>query len=190
MLGDWNTWYPGRGPLAHDLRLAFPDRWVRFHSLPGSKRYPDGAAEYSVVLERHNRILGELAHQEEGVVLLTTGYSRTPEPVRPQAELVELDLLASPWRTVAVHEQEGDFGNPNYWHVFGSQWRWSPGVFDPIVRLVADDMLANIMVVALDCRWLLHPYDGGMDVISESTRHRDEMKAKYQDWLSHREDGL
>ena len=85
---------------------------------------------------------------------------------------------------------EDDFGHPSYWHVFLSEWSWQPGAFDRLVRLVADDVLANVMIVALDCRWLLHPYDGGMDVILESPAARDALKARYPEWLSARADGL
>lgn len=36
------------------------DRWVRFHSLPGSQRYPGSADEYAEILDRHVTVLGEL----------------------------------------------------------------------------------------------------------------------------------
>jgi hypothetical protein len=184
MLNDWKRWFPSCEPVAHHLPLAFPERWVRFHSLPGSKRYPESDAELATVIERHNRVLGELTRKGETVALLTTGYSETAEPVRAERELSELDPLAQPWHTVAMHQQPDNFPAPCFWHVFVSEWRWSPGVFDPIVRLVADDVIGNIMITALDCRWLLHPYDGGMDVIVESTAARDMLKVRYLEWLA------
>jgi hypothetical protein len=190
MLTDWCRWFPDCEPLAHHLRVAFPDRWVRFHSLPGSKRYPEDEDEYATVMERHNRILGELIHPGQTVVLLSTGYSETPTPVRSQPEWQTLDPGAVPWRTVAMHEVSADFAVPNYWHVFASERAWLPGVFDLLIRLVADDVVTNVMIVAPDCRWLLHPYDGGMDVIAESRVIRDRIKAAYTGWLSARPDGL
>jgi hypothetical protein len=48
----------------------------------------------------------------------------------------------------------------------------------------------NEVVVADDCRWALHPYDGGMDVIAESPAARDRLRAMYSWWLSARPDGL
>ena len=190
MLTDWQTQFPHCEPVGYHLRVAFPDRWVRFHSLPESKRYPESATEYTTVLERHNRILGEIVREGEAVCLLTTGYSSSTEPIRSYAELLELDPGAVPWRTVAMHHEDGNFTDPNFWHVFVSTWHWSPGTFDPLVRLVADDVLANIMIVAPDCKWLLHPYDGGMDVILESKTERDKLKALYPSWLPFRPDGL
>jgi len=157
--------------------------------LPGSKRYPENESEYATVLMRHNCVLGELAGDGETVVLLTTGYSETPEPMRPHPKLTAFDPFAVPWRTVAMHDTDDNFGEPTYWHVFVSRWDWTPGLFDPLVRLVADDVVANVMIVALDCRWLLHPYDGGMDVMLESSVARDWLKSRYPEWLSARSDG-
>jgi hypothetical protein len=191
MLTRWQQWLPGCDPVAHQLRMAFPDRWVRFHSLPGSKRYPEGEAEYATLLERHNRILGALAQPEEAIILLSTGYSTSPEPVRPQPEWQLLDPMALPWRMVAMHELDAPFFlAPSYWHVFASERVWQPSHLDPIIRLVADDVLANVMVVSPDCRWLLHPYDSGMDVIAESSAARDRLKRGHARWLSARADGL
>ena len=183
MLSDWDRWFPDCEPVAHHLPITFPGRWVRFHSLPGSKRYPEDEAEYGTVLERHNRVLGELACAGEPVALLTTGYSETADPAPRQQELLELDPHARYWRTIAMHEQPDNFPEPSFWHVFMSGWYWWPGVFDAIVRLVAADVLANVMIVALDGRWLLHPYDGGMDVIVESRGVRDALAERYPEWL-------
>jgi hypothetical protein len=184
MLNDWNRSFPACEPIGHQMRVKFPDRWVRFHSLPDSKRYPENEGEYAVLLERFNVILKALSRQAERVVLLTTDYSESPAPVRSQAELQALDPTAVPWRTVAMHELDENFAAPCYWHVFASNRDSLPGAFDPVVRLVADDALRNIMIVAPDCRWLLHPYDGGMDVIAESQPARDLLKARYRTWLS------
>ncbi|MBN9117653.1 MAG: hypothetical protein J0I06_00525 [Planctomycetes bacterium] len=190
MLDNWQERFPNCEPVSHLMRTAFRKRWVRFHSLPESKRYPENEGEYETVLHRHNRILGELVGSERGVALLTTGYSETPQPVRTYPELDAFDPNAKLWRTVAMHELERDFSDPNYWHVFASGWEWRRGLFDPLVRLVADGTVANVMIVDLDCRWLLHPYDGGMDVILDSPAARGRLRAIHKDWLSLRADGL
>lgn len=184
MLTNWNHWFPDCEPLAHHLVAVFPDRWVRFHNLPGSKRYPEHEAEYATVIERHNLVLGDLTRRGETVFLLTTGWSETVEPVRRQRELLDLDPLAQPWRTIAMHQQPDNFSEPMYWHVFASTWCWFPGMFDCLVRLIADDVLANVMIVAPDCQWLLHPYDGGMDVIVESRTARDSLADRHSKWLA------
>lgn len=190
MLADWDRCYPQCEPIGHHLRAAFPERWVRFHSLPGSKRYPEDEAEYAEVLARHNAILGELARTGSHVALVTTGYSGSPEPSRYYPAVVAFDPVAVPWRTIAMHRVEEGFDEPRYWHLYASAWDWRPGAFDPLVRLVADDAVANVLVVAPDCRWVLHPYDGGMDVIAESSGARQVLREKHSAWLSARADGL
>ncbi len=184
MLDDWDTRFPGCPPVGHLLRTAFPRRWVRFHSLPESKRYPESRFEYEVLLGRHDTVLGELTPPGSRVVLVTTGYTETPEPARSYEELLSLDPSAAPWRSIDL-EDDG-----YYSHFHTSRWTWGPGVFDHILRLVASGRLGNILIVAPDCRWVLHPYDGGMDVILESEVARDALKACHADWLSSHPDGL
>ncbi len=120
MLPDWDRCFPGVPPIGHDLREGFPERWARFHSLPGSRRYPADQADHDELLMRHHVILGELAQPGDRVVLVTTGYSESATPVRDCPELAELDPLAAHWRTVAMHEHEGILDETNYWHFFAS----------------------------------------------------------------------
>lgn len=187
-LACWEQHFPDCAPVAHWLKAAFPERWVRFHSLTGSKRYPDNEAEYATVLERHNHILADLTGSERSVVLLSPGASASPNPVRAP-EWEALDPEAVLWRSVPMHELEEGWDEPHFLQVFASIWEWRWGLFDPIVRLVADDVLWNVMVVNAECRWLLHPYDGGMDVIAESSVARDQIKSSHLNWLSPRPDG-
>jgi len=127
--------------------------------------------------------LAELTGSQRNVILLSTGYSESSEPVRLEQSLWTLDPDARPWQSL-LYDWDTDSDDRFFWHVFASEWEWLPGVFDPIVRLVADDAIANIMIVDPDCRWLLHPYDGGMDVIAASSVARDHLEASHQDWLS------
>ena len=112
MLDDWFVKFPGCEPVAHRLRAAFPARWVRFHNLPGSKRYPDDQDEYATVLGRQNRILDELVGGEASIILLTTEYSGPPgtveiSPVVPKLRLIERG--AKPWRSVPMHDVDESF---------------------------------------------------------------------------------
>ena len=127
MLPDWDRCFPHCEPIGYHLRAAFADRWVRFHSLPGAKRYPEDDAEFAEVLARHNAILGELTRPGERVVLVTTGYSESPAPSRSYPNVVAFDPGAAPWRTIAMHRIEDAFAEPNYWHLFGSLREWRPG---------------------------------------------------------------
>lgn len=189
MLVDWTKQFPGCEPIAHQPRVRFPSRWVRFHSLPESKRYPDCEGEYETVLNRFNRVLGELSQTDQTINLLTTGTSFSADPGR-SSDVTTLDPDAKLWRTVSMHDADEGFLDPVYWHVFVSTWPQGTGRFDQIIRLVADWKTVNVMVVPPDCRWLLHPYDGGMDVIAESTAARDRLRSLHTGWLSSEPSGL
>ena len=192
MLDDWCVKFPGCEPVAHRLRATFLDRWVRFHSLPDSKRYPDDQDEYATVLGRQNRILDELVGGEAGIILLTTEYSGPPGTVEisPVPELQSIARGEKPWRTVPMHEVDENFDESTYWHVFASELAWRPGVLDPVLRLVIDNVIANVMIVDRGCRWIFHPYDGGMDLILENSAARDGLRSTHADWLSPWPDGM
>lgn len=186
----WRSTYPDCEPIPYWLREVYPHRWVRFHSLPDSKRYADDSSETQIILDRHNAILGDLALPNEALVLLSTGYTDTPIPCQSEAALTPLDSTAQHWRTIAKHKLENDEEYPNYWHLYMSVWAWRPGIFNPILRLVAADRVANTMIVSTTHDWIYHPYDGGADVILNSSEARDRLKFNFQTWLSPRDDGL
>ena len=41
-------------PISHWMRDS--PGWLRIHSLPGSKRYPESDAEYAEMVRRHNAV--------------------------------------------------------------------------------------------------------------------------------------
>jgi hypothetical protein len=175
----------GAPPIAHELRAGrLRPRWVRFHMLPGSKRYPQTAEEYATVLGRHNALLAELVGEGEPAVLLTTGYSDTPSPLADAAWTVP---DAWHWRSV---QPSPDDPQPIWWHLYGQLVHWHPGVFDALLRGVADDQASNVLILPVDRAAMYHPYDGGADLILPDIATRDTLRAKYRDWLSAHPAGL
>lgn len=176
----WAKSFPNFEPVAHRLHAEFADRWARFHSLPESKRYPDSEEELVVVLHRHNAVLAALAGRGDPVVLLTTEFSWVAAPA-----LAPTYSPSSVWWRTARHGEA-------FWHVYGSESAWEPHLFDPIVRRVAEDGLniGNVMICDAGCRWIVHPYDGGMDVVVRSTGERDRLRSKFAGWLSPHPEGL
>lgn len=179
----WMSTYGNTTPIR--LRDKFNDRWVRFHSLPDSKRYADSEAEYLILLKRYNSILAALAENRESLLLLTAGYSETSMPVREDPHLAAFDPRANHWWSIAPDDDASC-----YRHLFVSEWTWEPNIFDPLLRLVADDTVSDVHLVNLSSNWVLHPYDGGTDVILASINERDRLSQKFCPWLSQHEDGL
>ncbi|GAA2905203.1 hypothetical protein Acy02nite_86120 [Actinoplanes cyaneus] len=87
------------------------------------------------------------------------------------------------WRTVALDaDTDSDEQLHMQLHVESSGLD-SPEL-DPLLRAVADDELANVIVTPPGLEWLYHPYDGGADVILPTREQRDALKLEYRSWLS------
>lgn len=172
----WRVLTNDAPPIAHDLRITCGPRWVWFHSLPESKRYAESEQEYREILKRHDAIVSTFASDGDLLHLLTAGYSATPSPKRSYTELDTLDPNSEPWRSVRIDEAW-------YYHVFYSPFRWSTGAAHPIFRLVADEVVREVVFIAEDGRWAYHPYDGGGDLICPDAEIRDELAARFREWL-------
>ncbi|XVU25093.1 DUF3885 domain-containing protein [Actinoplanes sp. CA-054009] len=183
----WDEHWPGCSKLPYELRGAH-DRWIRFHTLPGSKRYPGSEAEVETVLARHNTVLAELV-TGPAVLVITAGYSDAPQPEEPgrSPETLALQPDAVYWTSARVDDEPGF---ESWVHLYVSQMPWSVGCLDSLLRQIADDVIANVLVADTDLRWLYHPYDGGMDLILSSAAERDALRDRHRDWLSMRPDGL
>jgi hypothetical protein len=174
--------------VGYRLRSTLPNRWVRFHSLPGSRRYANCEEDYRELLHRFNAVLEYLRASAREVFLVTVGYSTCGGTAERHPQIAELDPSAKHWRTMGAPEL--DVPPSTQWRFYCSRWPVQQSPFDALVRLVADDVADNVLFVASDYSWLLHPYDGGMDVVVESQEARDELRTMFAAWRSARSDGL
>ena len=83
-----------------------------------------------------------------------------------------------------------DPDDPIYWHFFAEARKWQIGEFDPLVRLIATHEVANVLIVHRACEWVLHPYDGGMDVFAERADTLKVLRTRFTEWLSPHPTGL
>jgi hypothetical protein len=171
-------------PVGHMLQAYAPDRWVRFHSLPDGRRYPETPDEYDELLYRTDVLVGELSQPGDDLMLVTGLYGRRgaphPEPSSAQ-QLVQPD--ARYWCTVdATRDTDDDALWPLHlwvgWRPFGHR------ALDTVVRLVADDELAAVIVVVPDRLVAIHPYHGGVDLLFPTTEERDAVRRRYVDWTT------
>lgn len=189
----WESRWPTCRPIGHELRTSAGGRWIRFHSLPGSKRFAETPEERAEVLSRHNTVLADLfslveAADERPVALaITCAWGNRADRARPP-DLVAADPAASFWRS---HQRDPEAAHSTMWtHLWTSTRPWSPGSMDELLTLVADWKTADVVIAPLSLDWLYHPYDGGADVIAASTVARDRLAAKYKAWLSPHPHGL
>ena len=188
----WNQAFPGAVPLGYLFRHYFPGRWVRFHSLPQSRRYPENEADWAMLLDRQNTIL-EAVIGRPAPVALVTGYYAWAESVGVENLLAEtalhrFDYTALP--PVALESVDPEQYQPgDRYHPLFARVYWQRGAFDDVLREVAEDAV-RCFWVSPEQQCLIAPYDGGLDVIVRDTPSRDALKARFRAWLSGREDGL
>ncbi|GAA0614045.1 hypothetical protein GCM10010174_34620 [Kutzneria viridogrisea] len=179
----WRQQWPGCPPLAGTLKHVYRDRWVRFHSLPASKRYPEHEAEYDIVLHRYNSVLDELFHAQE-VRIVATDWSHNPEPPARSARHALWHPDARHWTSICTSERETDPDFITYDHLYVSRTRWQSGLIDDLLRAVADDAAHGVMITSPSFDRIHHPYDGGADVLLPTTDERDALKQRHTHWLS------
>ncbi len=170
--GMWETKWPSTKPLGWLLRTQHHHRWVRFHALPESKRYPESAVEYATILARHKAVLTELGASAELFVC---------EP----DWLGDHRLPGSFWRRVV--EEEGETEPVD---LYVRKLSPSSPEFDGLLAAVADDESGGVIIGPEELGWLFAPYPGGVDVIASSTSERDHLKGAFADWLPANPAGL
>lgn len=172
----WQQRWPDCEPVGHKLKGVYRDVWVRFHSLPGSQRYPVGDDEYAIVLDRYNTVLDELFAGTEVYVVRPVW---TSEPAVP-AHVPD----AGYWLTLLV-EDDPDPEFRTYHHLFVDRRTWQRGCIDGLLREVAGDEVAHVLITDVRMERIYHPYDGGADVFLPTPVEREHLRAAHTDWLSH-----
>ncbi|TWG22801.1 hypothetical protein FHX75_121337 [Micromonospora palomenae] len=174
----WEARWPQLPPIFRSLPVE-PERWVRFHSLPGSKRYADTDEEYATILHRHDTVLAELGATD--LVVITVEVLGTPTPGRRQPVLAELLPEAECWSVFSWPDLEPElcFG-----HAYASRVDRRSVRLAGLLRRVADDEVDHVIIAPPDLSWLYAPYDGGADVLLPTREGRDELRERHPDWLS------
>ncbi len=184
----WNSEFDNFAPEAHNLKHEYKSRWVRFHSLPESKRYPENEDEYLEVLRRHNIVLQELCGNGIKVFVVLPEYSEERVPSQPELELLKPFPSSEPWCTLAQHEDGHDY--EFYWHLHVSEVKFTGSELNNLFRMVANDEVGNIMIICPSKGVVFHPYDGGADVVLASADQRDHLKEQCREWLSSHPEGI
>jgi hypothetical protein len=180
----------GETPLVgHVLRKRLPRRWLRIHSLPGSKRYAETEDERREILRRQNSLCSDLIGDGNACVIVFCSFGEEEQlPAEVRAALRGLEAIFL--TTISAAEWSGEVDLAGEYPLMMAELAWRPGAIDAVLLAVADDVLATPLLVGMERGCVVAPYDGGVDIIADSEQVRDQLKARYASWLSRHPAGL
>ena len=152
--------------------------WVRFHSLPRSKRYADSDAEDRTIVRRTLAVLDALNVDAEELWVVCNSWSSrrvTPAQLDP---ITRRALVDAQW--VGSHENLEPTDQLVEWvSVLAAN---DARLGDVILAAAEDRNPASF--APPDFAWLLRQYDGGCDVWVQSAAQRDALAETFASWLS------
>lgn len=177
ILQAWRTHFGDALPTGSSCRRALPDRWLRIHSLPQSKRYPETTDEVRELLMRQNTVATDVLGEASDCVLFITRFGDEPD-------CEDLPLVGQTPELVLSVAEDGDAIS-----FFALPVTWRRGAFDDLILACARDRTGQILFADLAHGGACAPYDGGADLFFRS--HEDALMARtrHRAWLSARPDG-
>jgi hypothetical protein len=178
------------------LRKDGVPNWVRFHSLPQSKRYADTDEERAILLARQNALATEVL-KVGPCWLAQTHWTTLP------GEVDWADQHDPFWATrdygleyafEFLEEDVADEHDPDRepdrpWRVHAAQTAWSPSQFDRLLLSIADEKAGPTLWMASDGA-IFAPYDGGIDLFLPVPAEVELLRRRHFDWLSDHPLGL
>lgn len=182
----WQSEFGGIAPCGHVLRRALGERWIRFPSLPDSKRYAESAAEYDEIQRRHLAVASALFTADEPLYVFRSHAAESRMRGKARHQIAGRQFKEA----VAVLPTEiPAHADQDRMYVRALVSKWKPDFFEPAVRLLADWQEVGVSFVSPSTRNIFCPYDGGMDVFAFSIT-TDDLRTRFGSWLSARPDGM
>jgi hypothetical protein len=165
-------------PLAHLMRAALPEYWLRIHSLPESKRYPENDDEREIIFERHSRFGSALLGERAPCLVITSHFRgfRLSAALMPEFA----------WTPIHRVVEDDD----NAWHSWAAPTTRDAAAFRPLILAIAEGKTAHIAFLSdvTDCVFI--PYDGGADGFSFDTALLQQLTREFAPWRSKHPLGL
>jgi hypothetical protein len=183
----WRRLYGDTAVLGFALRtLEIP--WVRFHSLPESKRYADSEAEFEVLLGRSNALGDQVFCGGSACWLVVNKYGPQDTHLQAYAELIREYALLPAFQVRWKFPGDDDEDAFDY-HFHAGLLEWSAGAFDPLLKKIANDEVDAVWMSA-ETGAVFAPYDGGIDLFPPTYDEAARLKAQFSEWLSDHPEGL
>ncbi|MFY8067222.1 MAG: hypothetical protein RSE15_01500 [Flavobacterium sp.] len=184
----WNSNFNQTIPLSYLFKEVYHERWLRFHSLPDSKRYPESDIEMNIILQRYNQIFSEIYNENEEIYLVHTNITHNDEKFELLNFHPELNFKKSCSFKLEMYFPN-DFDNDAILEVFVSRKCWNLISYNEILKEIVND-ISRFFFISLDSKIIVAPYDGGIDIILKSETDKAILTKKYKNWISKRIDKL
>jgi hypothetical protein len=165
-------------PMAHFMRQAFPETWLRIHSLPESKRYPEDDTERQIVFDRYSRFGSALLGESASCFIIQSRFIGFP---RSSEFMPELDW--APIHRVG-DENQNEEEVEDVWDSWMAHTIWQPSAFRSLLLDIADDKEAHIAFLTETTDCIFIPYDGGADGFSFDKAFLQRLSGEFAPWLS------
>ncbi len=179
----WRAFHPHAEPTGWLMRAADVPHWIRFHSLPLSKRYADTEEEYSTLLSRQNALASAALGNDRPCWIVQACWT-TPEGVVELTDEYEMFRATREFglkHAFSFNVDEGD--DAAHWNVVAAPIRWTQGGFDEILLRIADEQSAPILWISAESGAVFAPYNGGVDLFLNSEATVKDLRSKHADWL-------
>ena len=180
-------------PMAHLMREAFPQHWIRIHSLPESKRYPESDGERQIIFERYSEFGSLLLGKGAPCLIIRSQFVRLPSDAKslPELDWVRADrppelMPELDWAPIHRVRDEED----EAWDSWVAHTTWDATAFRALLSEIAEDRRAHIAFLSevTDCIFI--PYDGGADGFSFDTTLLQRLSQEFAPWRSALASGL
>lgn len=190
----WNSRFLNKVPIPYLFKYYFPDSWLRLHNFADSKRYADDPIQMDILLKHQNQIIDDCLNSGSPIFIVSgnsfIGDSKIP--IYDQVSMLNYDFAAVP--SINLHKidpEHFDDGEDNdlYFTPMFTKTLWEPNIHNDLLVKIANDE-TRAFFISFEKNVIIAPYDGGLDLIIEDCCLKKEIKKKYSELLSKRDDGL
>lgn len=194
---NWKDHFGNVPLVSFCFRTQLASRWMRIHSLPEAKRYPDTLEEWNTLLLRQNTLLHKLLckeHDDEARFYLVCGEYALEKNAQDSFDEAKTENLRTldftPLEAINLFQEfpqifaEGQIMIPKW-----SEETWKPHQFDNVLQETARGEIKPFFV-SFATSSICAPYEGGMDCILATEHDMENCKVEFQSWLSPFSSGL
>jgi hypothetical protein len=177
----WRTNFPDCPPVSYLFKSKLNHLWFRIHTLPESKRYAENIEETQEILLRQKTIFSDIVGENEDCFLVCLGYNQNPTKIYKNQFPILAKLLTHESEPILLPEIEEDREKGEIFQLAFGKQRIKFDDLKEILIAVADWKIAHFFILNPNLKRIFDPYDGGVDMILETSAKRDEFKGKYKD---------